>query len=496
MTATQDIAEDTPVLFAWSAVEQRETDHRTALDAAGLMIKATRHALPGVSGEAILRQVDWIGVPEGTTRYPDPGRLVGTAIGAGRARTIVAKVGVLQQSLITAALVAVQSGSSKVALVCGGEAKFRDQCARRADDVAPISHQAPDVHPDETWAPEAELVLPCEAAAGLRTAAGFYAIMESAWRALHGHDVASSRRQLGELYAPFTETAARNPHANRRAVHSAAEIWEDSDQNPMIAFPYTRRMASAWTVDQAAALLIGTAGTARSLGIPQERWLYPSIAVESNAVSPLVARADMTRSFLMRLMSEVASEATGMTLSDVDHFDLYSCFPIAVKLAAEALGLASDRNLTVTGGMPFAGGPYNNYVLQATCRAADILVNAGRPETALVSCVSGLYSKHGFTIWSAAPPRRAFQALDCTHAVRAVERLLPVARYPAGFATISGYTVLYRDSRPERAIVVADLPDDTRAIAASLDPSLIERLLGREPVGRRIVLRDGSFGLT
>ena len=50
-----------------------------------------------------------------------------------------------------------------------------------------------------------------------------------------------------------------------------------------------------------------------------------------------------------------------------------SCFPLAVELYADALGLAETRDLTVTGGMPLAGGPYNNYVLQATCRAAELI---------------------------------------------------------------------------------------------------------------------------
>lgn len=492
--ASVDVAEDAPVLFAWSAIEQYEDDPIVALDAVGLMLKAVGQALPGEIGRNVQRQIDWIATPEGTTRYPDPARLVATNLNADGAHTVLAKVGVMQQTLITRAIDAVTSGASKVALVCGGESKRRDLRARLANVAPSIVRQDPDVRPDETWTPTDDLVLPCEIKAGLREAVGFYAIMESAWRARQGQDVPASRMRLGDLYARFTEVAAQNPHANRRKVYASAEIAEVTPENPMLAFPYTKRMVSAWTVDQASALLFATVRTARELGIPEGQWIFPAAIAESNAMPALTAREDMTRPLITRLMSEAIAAATGLNLSALDLYDIYSCFPVAVKSAAEGLGLSADRALTITGGMPFAGGPYNNYVFQATCRAAELL-RAGEGRTALVSCVSGLYTKQGLTVWSAAPPSQPFRALDVTDAALQRERLLPIAQSPAGPGRVAAYTVLYKEGQAGRVVAVIDLADGARTMAACVDAAVIEMFTTCEGVGEAVIVSGDSFAI-
>jgi acetyl-CoA C-acetyltransferase len=208
----------------------------------------------------------------------------------------------------------------------------------------------------------------------------------------------------------------------------------------------------------------------------------------------LTAREDMTRAVVTRIMGEAAHDATGLDVAALDLYDIYSCFPAAVKSAAEGLGLAKDRTLTVTGGMPFAGGPLNNYVFQATCRAADLL-RAGASSTALVSCVSGLYTKQGFTIWSAVPPARPFKALDVTADALRREQLLAVAKDPFGPGRITGYTILYAEGQPSRAIAVIDLPDGARTTAASLDAAVLATLAAREGVGMPVTVSNGTFAL-
>ena len=64
-------------------------------------------------------------------------------------------------------------------------------------------------------------------------------------------------------------------------------------------------------------------------------------------------------------MSAVAQETFHMadcTISEIDAFDIYSCFPSAIQIACDEIGLDIDdpRNLTVTGGLPYFGGPGNN----------------------------------------------------------------------------------------------------------------------------------------
>ena len=483
---------DTPLLVAWAAVEQREDDPRHALDAAGLMVRAARTALPDPS---VLAQVDWVGATEGLTRYPDPGRLVADALGARGAHTVLARLGVMQQTVISQALSAVASGAARLALVTGGEAKHRARRAKVLGLEVPGTEQDADAVPDEVHAPVQELILDCEITAGLAMAVGFYAVMESAYRAARGETLEANRRRLGELYAGFTRVAAANPHADRREELTAADISEAGDANPMQAFPYTRRMVSSWTVDQAAALFVCTVRTARELGLDPARWVVPLVAVESNHMPSLTSRPDLTRAAAMATMAEAATAATGVAMSEVEHLDLYSCFPIAVTMAAEGLGVPAGRDLTLTGGMPFAGGPFNNYVFQATCRAADRLVAGGEPAHALVSCVSGLYTKQGFTLWSTAAPTRPFSLVDVTDEVRALEPELPVAAVAVGAGTIAGCTVLYEGGVPTRAVAVIDLQDGTRTTSGSSDADVIEALLAEEGVGRPVVVGEGGFRL-
>jgi acetyl-CoA C-acetyltransferase len=486
---------NTPVLVGYGTVEQRARDHRAALDAAGLMIDATLASVPAKLVTSVLAEVDWVGATEGLSPYPDPGRLVTEAIGALNAHSVLARVGVMQQTLISRACTLVQSGDVALALVVGGEARYRDVRAKAAGEEAHISAQRADAQPDEVLTPVAELVLRCEADAGLHGAPPFYALIESERRVRRGQTLDQARRELGELYARFSEIAAENPHAARRQAYSANYLQAPSPDNPILAFPYTKLMVTTWTVDQAAALLFCTAATAGRLGIPRERWLFPVVAIESNHMVPVTARKNLTQPEAMQAMARACRRIAGIDPSAIDLLDLYSCFPVAVTVAADGLGVPAGRDLSVTGGMSFAGGPFNNYVFQALCRAAELLAER-KGTTALVSCVSGLYTKQGFTVLATEPPPRPFSVHDVTAEVDDLEPALPVEDRPTGPGTIAAATVLFTGDKAERAIAVIDLPNGHRTLARCTDPEIMSAFMTEEPVGRQVSVADGLFSLT
>ncbi len=487
-----DIKPDTPVLVGHGTAGQRESNHLVALDAAGLMTKAARTMLTPDMAGPVLPQVDWIGATAGLTSYPDPARLVAQAIGAPDAHTVLANVGVMQQTLVSRACSLVQSGEAVLALVVGGEARYRDVRAAAAGEKAAQTPQAPDVRPDEVLSPAAELVLRCEAEAGLRGAPAFYALIESERRAKRGQSPEENRQELGALYARFSEIAADNAHAVRRAVRRGEDLKSASPDNPMVAFPYTKLMITTWTVDQAAALLFCNAATAKGLGFPRESWLFPLVAAESNHTVPVTARKALTQPQAMAALARACTRASGIEPSRFDLLDLYSCFPVAATVAAEGLGVSPGRDLTITGGMSFAGGPYNNYFFQALCRAAELL-DGRRGTTALVSCVSGLYTKQGFTVLSSEPPARPFSVQDVTAEVSELEPALPVEERPNGYGAIAASTVLYKGQEPERAVAVIDLPDGHRTVARCSDPDVMNAFVTTEPVGRTVSVADGLF---
>jgi len=493
MSEFDNLPASTPTLVAWAAVDQHEDDHQCAREPVVLMIDATRQAAARAGGEALLQAVQRISVPQGMWGYRDPARLVAQAIGAPQAHTEYAKFGILQQTLMADACQRIQAGELEVALVVGGEAKYRDLRANIAGQQASLTQQDETVTPDTTLEPDAELWLAAENNAGLGMAVGYYAILESALRAARGQSIKANRRHLGELYARFSAIAANNPDAWRREVVSAEYLREPSAKNPMLAFPYTKLMNTSWNVDQAAALVFCSVGKARALGIPPAQWIFPLGASESNHMLAVSQRRKLAEPQAVRLMADALAQGTGISPASADLIDLYSCFPVAVELVARGLSLPEGRDLTITGGMAFAGGPLNNYLFQSTCRAADLL-QQGRGKTALLSSVSGMFTKQALGLWSKTSPLCPFSFSDVSALAEACDAPLEVRSDAEGEGVIVGYTVLFERGEPARLVAVIDLPDGSRAVAANTDAALMQRLMQEEGVGLRVQVSGGVFG--
>ena len=99
-----------------------------------------------------------------------------------------------------------------------------------------------------------------------------YAVIDSARRAAHGWTLDQHRDDISELWARFSEVASANPDAafGGRA-RDAAWLREPGPDNRPLAFPYNKWHSTQWSVNQAAALLITTAGTAEDCGVPRDR---------------------------------------------------------------------------------------------------------------------------------------------------------------------------------------------------------------------------------
>lgn len=466
---------------------QREDDPARALEPLDLMLHAVRSAAENVP-HALLGSVGRIAVPRGRWRYRNPGAEIARAIGATAARTVLAEVGVLQQTLLGDACRAIAEGEIDSALIVGGDAGYRILRARIAG-VRAFERQQDD-EPD-LWLQRADdLVDPAELNVGLGMAAGLYAIIDSAYRARHGWTVDAYRDHVAELYSRFSEIAAGNPHAwDRRAV-DAVTIRNPSHRNPMQAFPYTRLHCSSWNVDQAGALLLCSAERARELGIPRDHWVFPVASTESNHMVPVSARADLAACPGARIAGNAALEAAGLPVSAVDLIDLYSCFPVAVETYAAALGLPLTRDVTVTGGMPFAGGPFNNYVIQATCRMAELL-RRGSGRNGLVSSVSGILTKQAYGLWSRDPAPNGFVFRDVSADVARATGTRPIVDASGEAGKIVGYTVLHEKGQPSRAVAVVDI-DRGHAVVQSVDAAVMARMQADELCGASVHVGTGQ----
>jgi acetyl-CoA C-acetyltransferase len=286
--------------------------------------------------------------------------------------------------------------------------------------------------------------------------------------------------------------AAANPHAwSPDAVEPAA--LAASAENPMIAAPYTRLHCSDWSVDQASALLLCSAQVAREAGVLADRWVFPQASGISDHMISLSARDRLDDANGIRLAARAALEATGISADQLDLVDLYSCYPAAVRAHAEAIGLRDGLPPTLTGGMRFAGGPFNNYVLHATGQLA-LRLRAGAGRYGAVSSVSGMLTKHAIGLWGAAPNPDGYQLRDVTQRVARQATPRPVRPDLAGSATVAGYTVVYDRNVPTVAVAVLEADDGSRVIARSVDPALVTDMSSlSEQCGRRVTVAGGSF---
>jgi acetyl-CoA C-acetyltransferase len=459
-----------------------------------LMTAAVVAAAADAGAPQLLRSVDCITVLQGTWVLADPARAVAGHIGAPHAHTVRCEVGVSQQEVISYALTAVAAGTHDVVVVTGAEARaWERQGGVEAEDV-----RAP---ADEVLRRPPDFVAPVELAAGIVVPpVQQYAVIENALGDAEGRSGTIQRDEIAALWARFNAVAVQNPDAAFGAPRSARAIADAGPDNRPLAFPYNKWHASQWTVNQASALLVCSAATAAEAGVPPDRWLFPHVALHSSEAVTLTARRHMEAWPAMEVLGRSAARHLGRPLSDLSLVELYSCFPAAVRIQQRALGLDPGGTPTLIGGMSFAGGPFNHYVLLS-------LVALGRrlrdepDELGLVTTVSGMLSKPGLAVWSATPPPGPALVDDLAPSAIAATAVLPVAPAPPAVptrATVASFTVTYGGAsglEPARAAIVADLPDGART-AASCEDAVTARLAVTEGlIGRTVEVKDTTFSL-
>eukprot|EP00658_Telonema_sp_P-2_P042334 TRINITY_DN30388_c0_g1_i1.p1 TRINITY_DN30388_c0_g1~~TRINITY_DN30388_c0_g1_i1.p1 ORF type:complete len:254 (+),score=53.25 TRINITY_DN30388_c0_g1_i1:157-918(+) len=184
-------------------------------------------------------------------------------------------------------------------------------------------------------------------------------------------------KEVSQMWAGFSEVAAAQPeHAWFPTRRSADEIQHASPENRYVGWPYTKYHCSVIDVDQAAAVIIMSVAEARRRGVPEARWVYLHGCAET-VEKDLLLREDLGSSPAIRRMGEVCFADAGVTVDQIRYFDLYSCFPCAVRIASRELGIdpvlaADGSRMTLTGGLAVHGGPGANYnCLLYTSDAAD-----------------------------------------------------------------------------------------------------------------------------
>jgi len=325
-----------------------------------------------------------------------------------------------------------------------------------------------------------------------------YPILESALRARNGWSIDEHRDRLGRLWESFAAVAAENPFAWIRDAPDAATITSPTLTNRMVSEPYTKLLVANLPVDLGAALVLCSLEVARSCGISDDRMVFPLGHACADDHFFLSERPDLDRSPAIRLAGLAALGDVGVEIADVAHVDLYSCFPVAVEIAADALGLDVDdpgRPLTVTGGLTFAGGPGNNFVSHSIAAMAERL-RANPGALGLVTGLGYFASRHSVALYSSTPPRSPFRSRSVQDEVDALPRRR-VAGSLDGVALVEAFTVFHeRDGTPSRAIVALCDGSGTRSWGTITALPELAQVAGTELCGRPATLRtDGQVSL-
>jgi acetyl-CoA C-acetyltransferase len=412
--------------------------------------------------------------------------------------------GTTPQVLVQEAAAAILRGEMDLAAITGAEALETKRQAKKASgkawaDELGWRHRHPEPPPFPFEAP----FHPAEVAHDVFQAWLTFPTFDLARRARLGTAPADYARQIGELLAPMSEVAAANPYAWFPRALSAEHLATPTPANRMVGYPYTKQAVSIMDVDMAATVLVASHQKADELGVPQERRVYLHGWCYATDPVYVAEHPDLSSSPAMAAASAEALRCAGATIDEVAHLDLYSCFASSVHLACDALGIdphdpTETRPLTVTGGLPFAGGAGSNYVMHSLATMVDVL--RGDPGSlGLVSGVGMHLTKHVYGVYSSAPPPTGRAIAPDEAAIQA--RLdhdhprTPIVESHEGPATIATYTVAHgRDGSPEWALVIVDVPGG-RAYGRVEDAGLLTALEAGEWIGRSVDLTPGPGGV-
>ena len=463
-----------PVVIASGQAVER-TEPVTALD---LAERASRAAL-AAAGTVRIGRVSFVNTLSPTGRAPASALAARLGVAGATCETTVIG-GNTPQALVTRAAADIAAGRLDATLIAGAESMRSVKAGHRAPP--------PDTRadPDAVHGEDRPGVGAAEGAVGLFLPAHLYAMFDSAMAARHGRTLDEHRAVLGRLLEPFAAVATKHEHAWFREPLSAEAIATPAPDNRLVAEPYTKRMAAFLNVDQGAALVVCSLAAARAAGVA-DRAVYVWSGAAANDVWDAVARPDHSTSPGIAAAAGSTLASSGVGVDDVERFDLYSCFPAAVQAACDALGMAfdDDRGLTVTGGLPYFGGPGNNYSTHAIATLTDGLREEGT-GLGLVGALGWYTTKHAYGLYGATPPPNGFVAADTSAAQAEIDAsALPVTMgvdEPVDGA-VAAATVVYAGEAVAAAPAFVTLDDGRRVAAAAANET---DAAGRNLTGCRV----------
>jgi acetyl-CoA C-acetyltransferase len=460
-----------------------------------LMAEASKAALADTGAAGIAAAIDTVAVVRifedsvGRASHPHghnmnlPGTLA-RETGTAPTRLVYETVGGQSpQALVNEFARRIHEGEVEAVLISGSEANRASKGARKHGVEINWADGADAPYEDRGMGPM--MLSREEIKHGLIAPAYFYGLFENAIAARQGRTRSGQRRAMAELFQPFSAVAAKNKYSQFPVEHTIEFLSTPSRENYEYADPFLKWFIAQDAVNQGAAAILVSSSKADELGVPEGKRVY--LHGGGDAGDDLISlRPVLDRSWAMDTAISRALKQAGKAQTDLQHLDLYSCFPCAVFSGAAALGLdwkTDKRPLTLTGGLPFFGGPGNNYSLHGIAEmAATLRRNPG--NFGLVLANGGWMTKESAGVYSTAAPKSFTPAEPAAKAKEKVEVAIV-----SGEATLETFTVTHGKDGPERGIIFGRFADGRRVIANNADAATLAVLREEaSPVGRKVAV--------
>jgi acetyl-CoA C-acetyltransferase len=487
-------ARPVPILTGAAQYTQPK-DANPALDPLGLMVKASLGAFASAGSNALRSVLDTVCVINSFSRDDEylP-RALSKTLGITPEHAIYSLIGGNSpQMLVNRFARDIAAGRRRAVLLTGAEAIYSMYRASRSRTVLDWQDNVTFQHLRKKNLPasfDTLLRMGCEHEREILESSGdaydepnnaveeaydlflpqfMYPFFETSLRHASGRSVGEHQRYMGRRYESFSRIASQNPYAWSRKTYSAEELTTATPQNRYVVYPYTIRTMANINVDQSAALIMMSDRDADALGIDRSTWVYPMGGAELSNIWHVSQRPRLDDSPAITEAARLALKQSGLSLSDIGIFDLYSCFPSAVEISRRAIGIPENdpRSLTVTGGLASFGGPGNNYAMHAIASVVD-RIRHDRRLKAMVTANGWYNSKHAIGIYGAEPPDCPWEDRDDSAVQKTIdaEALPEPIERAEGILTIEAYMIRYdQHGRPERATAIGRLQDGRRALA-------------------------------
>ena len=475
-----------PVIVGIGEIVDRPKDISKGLEPLALLEEALRRA-EADSGAKLLDEIGSLDVVNFLSwRYRDPEQLLAKRLDVAPAHCYYGPVGGESPiRYLHEAAQRIARGECSVAAVCGAEAQSTATKAERAGITLPWTPFAHDVPEPKRGA---AFQKPLAVKLGVFRPITVYPLYESATSAQWGQSPREALAESGALWSTYSRVASENPNAWLKKRFSSEEITAPSPDNRLIAWPYTKLMVANPTVNMGAALLLTSLAKARAAGIAEDRLVYPLGGASAEEPRDYLLRDQFYESHPQNAVLKAVMHLAGGDGKKFDAIELYSCFPCVPKMARRTLGLGTDVQPTVTGGLTFFGAPLNTYMTHAACAMVRRLRSGAR--LGLLYGQGGFVTKHHALVVSRDAPRGAISQDTSVQAEadRNKRRVPEFVTEAAGKGQVESFTVIFRaNGEVEHGAVMLRTEQNTRTLARvkAEDGTTLAHLMNmdRTPVG-------------